>query len=63
MNLFDTLDVQTIHALLPLGHGQRHLTAEMYYRKRMELVWELVSKPLKFPSRRRRSDREVPKAA
>lgn len=32
-------------------------------RRHIESVWELVSKPLKFPSRRRRQDREIPKAA
>lgn len=34
-------------------------------RRRMEELWALVSKPLKFPApaRRRRSDREIPKAA
>lgn len=31
-------------------------------RRRMEALWELV-KPIKFPNRRRREDREVPKAA
>lgn len=32
-------------------------------RHHIETVWELVSKPLKFPARRRRQDREIPKAA
>ena len=32
-------------------------------RRRMELLFELVSKPMKFPARRRRQDREIPKAA
>lgn len=41
------------------------LRFEMYAieRRRMEEIWELVSKPLKFPDRRRREDRELPKAA
>lgn len=29
----------------------------------LEALWELVSKPIKFPNRRRREDREIPKAA
>jgi len=29
-------------------------------RRNMEEIWELVSKPVKFPARRRRGDREVP---
>lgn len=34
-------------------------------RRRMEEIWNLVSQPVKFPapSRRRREDREIPKAA
>lgn len=32
-------------------------------RARMQSLWDLVKQPLKFPARRRRSDREVPKAA
>ncbi len=46
------------------GHHER-LKFELYAnaRRRMELLFELVSKPLKFPARRRRQDREVPKAA
>ena len=32
-------------------------------RQHIEAVWNLVSKPLKFPSRRRRQDREIPRAA
>lgn len=37
----------------------------MDYRSWFEEVFALVSKPIKFPSptRRRRSDREIPKAA
>lgn len=37
----------------------------LYYRERMELIWNAVKQPIKFPapSRRRRSDREIPKAA
>jgi hypothetical protein len=35
----------------------------MVERHHIQAVWELVSKPLKFPARRRRSDREIPKAA
>jgi hypothetical protein len=33
--------------------------------RHIETLWELVSKPIKFPSpaRRRREDREIPKAA
>jgi hypothetical protein len=36
-----------------------------YLRRRMDLIWEVVSKPVKFPAppRRRREDREIPKAA
>jgi len=43
---------------------QRALRAELYlhYREQMCRVWEAV-KPLKFPPRRRRQDREIPKAA
>jgi hypothetical protein len=36
------------------------------HRRRMEVLWAILSgKPLKFPSpaRRRREDREIPKAA
>jgi hypothetical protein len=29
-------------------------------RSRIEALWELVSKPIKFPNRRRREDREIP---
>ena len=38
---------------------------ELYARERryMEALWHLVSKPLKFPDRRRRQDREIPRAA
>lgn len=32
-------------------------------RRGMDILWDLVSKPLKFPARRRRQDREIPKAA
>ncbi len=34
-------------------------------RQRMDLIWALVKTPTKFPApqRRRRGDREVPKAA
>jgi hypothetical protein len=34
-------------------------------RRRIEELWDLVSKPIKFPApaRRRRSDRELPRAA
>lgn len=61
MDLFELLDVRTIQRL---GCLRDHpLPAEVYYRERIQLVWDLVSKPLKFPSRRRRGDREVPKAA
>lgn len=34
------------------------------HRRRMEVLWAILSgQPLQFPSRRRRKDREVPKAA
>ncbi len=36
------------------------------HRRRMEILWAILSgKPIKFPSpsRRRREDREIPKAA
>jgi hypothetical protein len=34
------------------------------HRRRMEVLWAILSgQPLKFPARRRREDREVPKAA
>lgn len=50
-----------------IGLAEPHVRdiAKQYYRLRMECVWEMVSKPLKFPSpaRRRREDREIPKAA
>jgi hypothetical protein len=29
-------------------------------RQYIELIWEKVSKPLKFPDRRRREDRQIP---
>lgn len=29
----------------------------------LNALWELVSKPIKFPDRRRREDRQIPKAA
>ena len=61
MNVFETLDAQTIHRLACLW--DQPLSAQVYYRTRMDVIWDLVSKPLKFPARRRRSDREVPKAA
>jgi hypothetical protein len=32
-------------------------------RHRIEIIWDLVSKPLQFPQRLRREDREIPKAA
>jgi hypothetical protein len=34
-------------------------------RRRMEYIWDLVKHPVKFPAppRRRREDREIPKAA
>lgn len=35
----------------------------LIHRAHIEALWELVSKPIKFPNRRRREDREIPKAA
>lgn len=38
---------------------------ELYARERrhIQMLWDLCAQPIKFPARRRRSDREVPKAA
>jgi hypothetical protein len=48
-----------------IGKPEPGVTEELkgLYVGHMEFIWDLVSKPLKFPGRRRRSDREVPKAA
>lgn len=48
--------------------AMRHIRAMNEYsvaRRHMEELWELVKTPVKFPSpqRRRREDREIPKAA
>lgn len=32
-------------------------------RRHIEMLWNLVSQPVKFPNRRRREDRELPKKA
>lgn len=40
----------------------RRFSLYAYHRRHMEAVWELV-KPVKFPNRRRREDRELPKKA
>ena len=71
MNLWQTLEAEGLlrkrrrTVKKPLERFDEVLREElrMYYRNRIELIWELVSKPVKFPARRRRSDRQVPKAA
>ena len=62
MNLFEKLDVQTIKRMQFTLYGET-MSAELYYRTRMELVWELVKQPIPIPDRKRRRDREIPKAA
>jgi hypothetical protein len=37
--------------------------AYLELRRHMEMLWDIVSKPVKIPARRRRADRELPKAA
>jgi hypothetical protein len=60
------LGAARIAELMELPLEFTHERLRMLYRMHMDLTWELVTaKPLKFPApdRRRRSDREIPKAA
>jgi hypothetical protein len=52
-----------IARLTEMPESEVRMIAKVFYLRHLESIWDLVSKPLKFPSRRRRSDREVPKAA
>jgi len=49
--------------LIRARHERSKFELYIAQRRHTEALWELVSKPLKFPARRRRSDREIPKAA
>ena len=64
MDLFERLDELTINQMRFTLYGET-LSAELYYRTRMELLWELVKQPIPIPvpDRKRRRDREIPKAA
>lgn len=44
---------------IDVAHYERYVDIRAY----IEQVWERVKSPIKFPARRRRSDREIPKAA
>jgi len=75
MNLWETLEsegvlrssrlTRRIRAKSPASTFEEILRDELrrYYRTRMELVWELVKQPIPIPDRKRRRDREIPKAA
>jgi hypothetical protein len=54
-----------IAGLTGLTQSEARDIAKEYYLRRTEVLWDLVSTPIKFPapSRRRREDRKWPKAA
>jgi hypothetical protein len=54
--------VKTIYKTAAPGDPHRF---DLYrlHRRHMDQLWALLAQPLKFPARRRRKDREYPKAA
>lgn len=67
--IYRKLGIEGDHKRIELARWhQAHQVKDWYefeIRQHLESVWELVKPPVKFPapSRRRREDREIPKAA
>jgi len=58
-------DITKFRAGEPDGANEARYALYSELRRRMDVIWDLVKQPVKFPApaRRRRSDREIPKAA